>query len=114
MNLKVKEGRMVANERGLPIVLTEQEDFLQQAEFILSAPLGSFLYDKNFGSRIQEHESEDYPERLLAYANEALSAVSDMQALTAEKQGNEIQIEIDTGKGVGFVKLRIKEKNDDL
>ncbi|WP_099204667.1 hypothetical protein [Scatolibacter rhodanostii] len=114
MNLKIVEGKIAVNAQGLPETVSGLSDFLQQAKFILAVPLGSFLYDRGFGSTVAFIKKGEKAERIIANANEALSQYSQMKACSAEIREDRVMIEIETPKGKGTVILVLKGEENDL
>lgn len=76
--MKIENGKIVLSRSGIPITISGDELNLQKAEILLRVPKGSFIFDRNFGSRISEMEPcerENAQALLFEYALEETSKI---------------------------------------
>ncbi|NCC87422.1 MAG: hypothetical protein EOM05_06080 [Clostridia bacterium] len=54
MDTLIENGDFKLSQNGLPTAIVGVSELLQRARFCLCVPKGSFLHNKNFGSRFAE------------------------------------------------------------
>ena len=106
MDTKIVNGGPVIGANGLPETVTGLEESLQQAWLCLSIPKGSFIYDRDLGSRIHA-EPEASAQRLLVLANEAALGRCGAKAVNCTISGGEAQFTFITPFGRGTVGVRL-------
>lgn len=106
MDTKIENGGPVIGINGLPETITGLEEILQQAWLCLSVPKGSFIYDRDFGSRIRAEPGAS-AQRLLALAHEAALGRCGAKPVDCTISGNEVQFTFITPFGRGTVGVRI-------
>ena len=112
MDIKISDGDWATDDCGMPVMITDETELLQQAFLRLRVPKGAFLHDKNFGSRFAEinPESRENADRLaFLFAQQALAPLSSKLRVTKAEveSGEKISITItavtDTEKEVKFI-----------
>lgn len=107
MNLKVLNGEIISDSKGMPVALAGIDDCLQKAQFALTAKRGDFTYERSFGSEI--FKIDDLTEdRIVSYANEVLIEMN-MKAVSASVEERIIQIKVKTAYGIGNINLNLEE-----
>lgn len=75
MDTLIEQGDFAVSVNGLPIQISDTQELLQRAVFCLSIPRGSFLHDKELGSRFFELKNSKVDAKnsiALSMAQEAL------------------------------------------
>ncbi len=75
MDTLIEQGDFAVSVNGLPIQISDTQELLQRAVFCLSVPRGSFLHDKELGSRFFELKNSKVDAKnsiALSMAQEAL------------------------------------------
>jgi len=112
MDIKITDGDWATDQCGMPIVLSGETEILQRAFLRLRIPKGSFLHDRELGSRFGEinPESRENADRLaFLFAQRALSSLSpkitvtDAQVDFGEKTVITVSVVTDTEKEVKFI-----------
>ena len=106
MDTKINNGGPVIGSNGLPETITGLEERLQQAWLCLSGPKGSFIYDRDFGSRIHAEPGAS-AQRILALADEAMLGRCGAKAVNCTISGNAVQLTLMTPFGRGTVLVKI-------
>ncbi len=86
MDTLIRGGDFLTGENGLPIVITGDEELLQQALIYLSIPKGAFVHDPALGSRFQElvpAPQTVMDSTALMFAREALAPSQGIEAVSA-------------------------------
>lgn len=89
MDTLIENGDFNLSQNGLPIAIVGASELLQRARFCLSVPRGSFLHNKNFGSRLFElpDSTVDAKDALaLSMAQESLKNQPQIKAYSAQIQ----------------------------
>ena len=89
MDTLIQNGSFKTGENGLPVKIYGYDELLQRAIFCLTVPRGSFLHNKNFGSRLKDVKSSSYDAKsilALTMAQEALKNQGDVRAYSAQIQ----------------------------
>ena len=79
MDIKISNGDWATNECGMPIIISDETELLQQAFLRLKIPRGSFLHDTELGSRFGEINTqgrENADKLALLFAQQALAPLS--------------------------------------
>lgn len=109
MDTWLNRGDHGVDGRGLPLAISGDDEWVQQAMIRLCVPRGSFVLDKELGSnfyKINPLQPQDMlEEQALLYAKQALMPMADAQVVWAKCRGtNQGRLEITvklvkTGKG---------------
>jgi len=89
MDTLIENGDFKLSQNGLPVPIVGVQELLQRAEICLCVPRGSFLHNKNFGSRLFElpNSTVDAKNALaLSMAQEALKNQPQIKAYSAQVQ----------------------------
>lgn len=80
MDTALNKGDFYTNDRNRLVTIYDNEELLQRALIRLCVKRGSFLYDKNLGSRLYTltHNTKDIKAKVIAYAKEALLDMNDI------------------------------------
>lgn len=80
MDTALNKGDFYTNDRNRLVTIYDNEELLQRALIRLCIKRGSFLYDKNLGSRLYTltHNTKDIKSKVIAYAKEALLDMNDI------------------------------------
>lgn len=100
MDMKITEGEIATDEKGLPLTLSGDDLAFQKCELLLKAPMGSFIYDKNFGSRIKGAKTlkrENREALIFEYAAEAVSKVPEVHVYRVKCGENSAVITLKKG-----------------
>ena len=92
MDTLIRGGDFFTGENGLPVVITGDEELLQQALIYLSVPKGAFVHDSSLGSRFQElipAPQEVMDSTALMFAREALALARGIHAVSASVEAGE-------------------------
>ena len=83
MDTALNKGDFYTNDRNRLVTIYDNEELLQRALIRLCVKKGSFIYDKNLGSRLYTltHNTRDIKTKVIAYAKEALL---DMNGITVD------------------------------
>lgn len=81
MDTALENGDFYTNDRKHLVTLYDNEELLQRAIIRLCVKKGSFIYDKELGSKLYtlSHNANDVKAEVLSYAREALL---DMDSVT--------------------------------
>lgn len=85
--MKIENGNIVLSSSGIPVIISGEELALQKAEILLTVSKGSFIFDRNFGSRIHNMEvsERENPNALLfEYALEAVEKIPGVKIIDAQ------------------------------
>lgn len=91
MDTKIKNGGWVKNSSGLPQTVECSEELLQRVLIRLTVPLGSFVFQPSFGSRLYLVWREDEnlrAQRAVQLAQEALKSMTEVKILSARVNEN--------------------------
>lgn len=92
MDTWLDKGDHGTDGRGLPLAIDGEREWAQQAMIRLCVPRGSFVLDRELGSRFYSMNPSQprqlLEEQALLYAREALLPMADAQVLWAKCQGN--------------------------
>lgn len=105
MNIKLSEGIIESDNRGMPIMIEGLDDCLQKALISIAAKRGKFAYDRDFGSEMFM-VNDLTAERVLSHANEALNRL-DMQAISAIIYEDSVQLDVQTIYGTGSINVKL-------
>lgn len=74
LDTALSKGDFYTNDRNHLVSLYDNEELLQRTIIRLCVKKGSFIYDRNLGSRLYAltHKTKDIKEKALSYAKEAL------------------------------------------
>lgn len=89
MDTLIENGDFKLSQNGLPTEIAGMSELLQRARFCLCVPRGSFLHNKNFGSRLFElpDSTAEAKEALaLSMAQESLKNQPQIKAYSAQVQ----------------------------
>ena len=101
MDTLIEQGDFAVSTNGLPIQISDTQELLQRAIFCLSIPRGSFLHDKELGSRFFELKNSKVDAKnsiALSMAQEALKNQPQISVYSA-------QIEYGEDKEINAVKV---------
>lgn len=87
MDMKIENGNIVLSSSGIPVTVAGEELTLQKAEILLKTPKGSFIFDRDFGSRIHEmklNERENPNALLFEYAMEVTEKIPGVKIIDAQ------------------------------
>ncbi|MFY9198952.1 MAG: hypothetical protein WBK75_03630 [Acutalibacteraceae bacterium] len=101
MDTLIEQGDFAVSANGLPIQISDTQELLQRAIFCLSIPRGSFLHDKELGSRFFELKNSKLDAKnsiALSMAQEALKNQPQISVYSA-------QIEHGENKEINAVKV---------
>lgn len=85
--MKIENGNIVLSSSGIPVTISGEDLTLQKAEILLTVPKGSFIFDRNFGSRIHNMEvsERENPNALLfEYALEVTEKLPGVKIIDAQ------------------------------
>lgn len=85
--MKIENGNIVLSSSGIPVTISGEDLALQKAEILLTVPKGSFIFDRNFGSRIHNMEvsERENPNALLfEYALEVTEKIPGVKIIDAQ------------------------------
>lgn len=88
MDTLLKDGQHLKNLQGYPVKITGRQRLAQSAFIRLTVPKGSFLYDKELGSRFFQLRASTNKDQLnrtaLSYAQEAVFPIKQAKVDWAE------------------------------
>lgn len=87
MDTLIKHGDFAVTANGLPIQISSVQELLQRAIFCLSIPRGSFLHNKELGSRFFELKDSNVDAKnsvALSMAQEALKNQPQISVYSAQ------------------------------
>lgn len=85
--MKIENGNIVLSSSGIPVTVAGEELALQKAEILLKTPKGSFIFDRDFGSRINEmelNERENSNALLFEYALEVTEKIPGVKIIDTQ------------------------------
>lgn len=95
MDFKIENGDWLLNSCGMPVELTGEAEVFERCRRCLEAPLGSFVYDKNFGSRLNrlnDYEKGASENQAMLFAQKALQGISCVRVLNCKLSQNDGKI----------------------
>lgn len=112
MDTKIKNGGWVRDLSGLLQTVDCFEELLQRVYIRLTVPLGSFVYQPSFGSRLYlvwREEASLRSQRAVQLAQEALAPMTDINVLSAEVNEGDCKMvfKISSHKRTGEVEVTI-------
>lgn len=111
MDMKIENGNIVLSTSGIPITISGEELALQKAEILLTVPKGSFIFDRNFGSRIHEmelNERENPNALLFEYALEVTEKIPGVKILNTQYTPGKGTITIACGEKIKEVTVELR------
>lgn len=99
--MRIRNGEIDLDERGLPLTLSGDDLAFQKCEFLLKTPKGSFIFDKDFGSRIKGAKTlkrENREALIFEYAAEAVSKVPEVRVYEVKCGENDALITLKIGE----------------
>lgn len=101
MDMKIENGKAALSQSGIPLTLSGDELALQKAEFRLKVPKGSFIFDRDFGSRIPKMkpaERENPDALLFEYALEETEKIPGVKITDAHYSPEAAVIAVASGE----------------
>ena len=87
MDFKIENGDWLLNQCGLPVELNGYREIFERCRRCLEVPLGSFVYDKNFGSqlhRLADYETGASENQAMLFAQKALQNINCVRVLNCK------------------------------
>ena len=103
----IENGDFKLTQTGLPVSIAGRQELLQRARICLNVPRGSFLHNKNFGSRYYLlKENKDNANDILAFnmAQQALENIPQVEVVSAK-------ITYDKEENIHGVKIKLCIEN---
>lgn len=113
MDMKIENGKIALSPSGMPVTLSGEELSLQKAEILLKTPKGSFIFDRNFGSRIHEmrpNERENADALLFEYALEETGKIPGVKVIDTQYTQGKGVITIACGEKIKEVTVELSSE----
>lgn len=108
MDMKIRDGEIALDEKGLPLTLSGDDLAFQKCEILLKVPKGSFIFDRDFGSRITGAvalKRENREALIFEYAAEAVKKVSEVRVSGVKCGECDALITLETGDKIKEVSV---------
>lgn len=107
MDTLLENGDYKVSQNGLPVSICGRQELLQRVKICLNVPRGSFLHNKDFGSRFYKFKEDQ------ANANNAQALSMAQQALENIPQAKVINalLMFDDDKNISAVKVVLNIEN---
>lgn len=99
MDTLIKNGDLFIDENGGLVKITDEEEKLQRALFVLSTEKGSFNFDRELGSKLSdlgEYDDEKINSAALEIVSDALVGIEGItvESASVEKSGTDYIIKL--------------------